>query len=59
MKCSELTQYNNTRNITSLVLMGRIGKSEQIATAVLYLASDDAKFTTCTSLVVDGGLLAQ
>src|SRR6266571_3015079 len=38
---------------------GRIGASEEIAAAVLYLCSDDAKFTTGTSLVVDGGMLAQ
>jgi NAD(P)-dependent dehydrogenase (short-subunit alcohol dehydrogenase family) len=45
--------------LTSLVPVGRIGDSEQIAAAVLYLASDDAKFTTGISLVVDGGLVAQ
>jgi len=39
--------------------VGRIGASEQIAAAVLYLCSDEAKFTTGTSLVVDGGYLAQ
>ena len=45
--------------ITSIVPVGRIGASEEIAAAVLYLASDDAKFTTGTSLVVDGGFIAQ
>jgi len=45
--------------LKSLVPVGRIGDSEQIAAAVLYLSSDDAKFTTGTSLVVDGGLIAQ
>ncbi len=39
--------------------VGRIGRSEEIAAAVLYLASDDAKFTTGVSLPVDGGFLAQ
>jgi NAD(P)-dependent dehydrogenase (short-subunit alcohol dehydrogenase family) len=39
--------------------VGRIGRTEEIAAAVLYLASDDAKFTTGISLPVDGGLLAQ
>jgi len=39
--------------------VGRIGRSEEIAAAVLYLASDDAKFTTGISLPVDGGFLAQ
>jgi NAD(P)-dependent dehydrogenase (short-subunit alcohol dehydrogenase family) len=44
---------------TSLHPVGRIGTGEEIAAAVLYLCSDDAKFTTGTSLVVDGGMLAQ
>src|SRR5260370_12010160 len=45
--------------LTSLHPVGRIGASEEIAAAVLYLCSDDPKFTTRTSLVVDGGMLAQ
>ncbi|HEX6564105.1 MAG TPA: glucose 1-dehydrogenase [Chthoniobacterales bacterium] len=44
--------------IKALHPVGRIGNSNEIAAAVLYLASDLAKFTTGTSLVVDGGLLA-
>lgn len=39
--------------------VGRMGKPEEIAEAVLYLASDAAKFTTGTSLAIDGGWLAQ
>src|SRR5437879_4848373 len=45
--------------ITSAIPVGRKGISEEIAAAVLYLCSDDAKFTTGTSLVVDGGWIAQ
>jgi len=44
--------------LTSLHPIGRIATSEEIAAAVLYLCSDDAKFTTGTSLVVDGGFIA-
>jgi NAD(P)-dependent dehydrogenase (short-subunit alcohol dehydrogenase family) len=35
--------------------MGRLAEPEEIAPAVLYLASDAATFATGTNLVVDGG----
>jgi len=44
--------------VTSLIPAGRVGGAGEIAAAVLYLASDAAKFTTGTSLVVDGGFIA-
>lgn len=45
--------------LKSLHPVGRMGTSEEIAAAVLYLCSDAAKFTTGTSLLVDGGFTAQ
>ncbi|WP_083459209.1 glucose 1-dehydrogenase [Jiangella muralis] len=38
--------------------LGRVGTPDDIAAAVLFLASDDAGWITGTSLLVDGGLMA-
>ncbi len=47
------------RRYAKMVPAQRMGTGEDIANAVLYLASDEASFVTGTSLVVDGGMLCR
>jgi NAD(P)-dependent dehydrogenase (short-subunit alcohol dehydrogenase family) len=42
--------------LASIIPMGRIGKPDEIATAALFLASDDSSFVTGIDLSVDGGM---
>jgi 2-keto-3-deoxy-L-fuconate dehydrogenase len=39
--------------------IGRMGRPDEIASAALYLASDEAAFVTGSALVIDGGWTAQ
>jgi 3(or 17)beta-hydroxysteroid dehydrogenase len=39
--------------------MGRLGKAEEVANTILFLASDESSFTTGGEFMVDGGLTAQ
>ncbi len=46
------------QGLISLHPIGRLGRSEEVANAFLFLASDEASFITGTTLMVDGGFTA-
>ncbi len=49
----------NRRRYAQMVPAKRLGTGEDVANAVLFLASDEASFVTGTALTVDGGMLAR
>jgi NAD(P)-dependent dehydrogenase (short-subunit alcohol dehydrogenase family) len=42
--------------LTTQIPLGRLGLSKEIATTVLYLASDDSSFVNGSEIAVDGGM---
>ena len=49
----------DSRDLVARYPLGRLGRPEEVASAIAFLASDEASFITGTCLVVDGGYTAQ
>jgi 3(or 17)beta-hydroxysteroid dehydrogenase len=45
--------------LTQAAPLGRLGEPDEVAYLVVYLASDESRFTTGAELVIDGGLTAR
>jgi glucose 1-dehydrogenase len=45
-----------TRTLEEEIPLGRMGRPEEIASAVVWAASDEAGYVTGTTIVVDGGI---
>ncbi|MFS0784273.1 SDR family NAD(P)-dependent oxidoreductase [Bacillus sp. 1P06AnD] len=57
---ANLTQYKGAMEmLVKATPMQRLGKAEEVANAILFLASDEASYITGGELVIDGGYSAQ
>jgi NAD(P)-dependent dehydrogenase (short-subunit alcohol dehydrogenase family) len=55
-----LTEYKEAMNmLVNATPMKRLGQPEEVANAILFLASDEASYITGGELVIDGGYSAQ
>lgn len=55
---SKLSPADVRQKMARQIPLGRIGKPAEIASAILYLASDESSFMTGAEMVLDGGVSA-
>ena len=55
LNCDRLGNEDTVRRVVSATPLGRLGVPEDVATAVTFLATDEARFITGASLAVHGG----
>ena len=59
MRTAAAVDPDRRRRVLEEIPMGRVGRREEVAYGVLFLASDEASYITGTELVIDGGFLAK
>jgi 3(or 17)beta-hydroxysteroid dehydrogenase len=59
MATPEADEHAIRQALTNLHPLGRMGTAEDIAAAIVFLASDESQFMTASELVVDGGYSAR
>jgi len=59
LKDSGSTLEAGRKSLNALHPLGRVGEPEEIASGILFLASDESSFVTGAELVIDGGYTAQ
>ena len=54
MNAEQIDQF--AEQMSAQIPMGRVGSPDEVARAVVFLASDDSSFITGIELAVDGGM---
>lgn len=55
---ADVIKRDGAEFFNAMIPLGRHGTPEEVAQSVLYLASDESRFTTGSRLMIDGGMSA-